>query len=216
MSEVNDNVSKLVNGYYIQQMNPIVALETGQGNCLTSAMIAAAHISDNYGVEASAAWSSRLHGTVKPTSSVFISAKDRASRNTTALNIGHIELLVPRGVDEFDVLSLGYGLDTSEGKTFVKEEKGGKIINYNYFPQPAQDLDVSHRNKHDEPLVHVVSEDGLIGPTLAGKEIGITAGDWYSSGVDYLAAINVPAFDHDELVEKTACFMAAMLANEDK
>lgn len=213
LSEVNDKVSRLVTGYYIQQMNPIVALETGQGNCLTSAMIAAAHIQETYELEASAIWNPRLHGTVKQQSGVALSAENRIKRNTTNLNIHHIELLVPRSSDEFDVLSLGYGLNTSEGDTFTKEERGGEIKNYNFMLLPPEDADISHRDQTDEPYVHVIDDSGLIVTTKHGREAGMAAGDWYTTGIDYLAAVNVPAFDHDELIEKTACFMAAMLTD---
>lgn len=132
---------------------------------------------------------------------------------TTNLNIAHVELLVPRGLDEFDVLGLGYGLSVRDGVVYEKEDQGGKIINYNYDnsiePVPAADTDISHRPDFIDPLVKI-SEDGEVVPTAEGKIVGLQAMDWQIGGDEYLAALNLPGINFDKLMGKTSCFLTAL------
>lgn len=60
LSVATDRVNRLVPGYFIQELDPVRAIKSGQGNCFTAAMIAGAVISHMFDLEASVAWSLKI------------------------------------------------------------------------------------------------------------------------------------------------------------
>ncbi len=164
-------------------------------------MIAAAIIVKDCGIEPSITWSERNHGTVK--------FDPYGVRKKPKLNIGHVELVVPRGVDNYDILGLGFGLDVRGGKVFLKEDGAGEIINYNYDGLDPSDVDLSHRDPSVEPRLWT-DDDGEVLVTEFGRAKGLTALDWQFGAEAYLAAIDKPPFDFDELQEKVACYVSCV------
>lgn len=205
LDQVRKDVATLVPGYYIKEMDPFQALDNGQGNCFTNAIIAGAAIVLEHGFEPSVVWNTRLHGAPSE-DGMFGVRKKEVERQT-----GHIELVVPRGIDEFDVLSLGYGLTITDGDAFKKEDKvGGDILNYNFSStMKPDDLDISHRDPDDEPWLKV-EEGGEIVTTAYGEELHLKALDWQEGADEYLDTLRLPPLDYDKLIEKTACFLTAL------
>jgi hypothetical protein len=212
LDQVRHDVVRLVPGYFIQELDPVHALEQGQGNCFTTVMIAAAAIANTYGLDASVAWGPKAHAIPQESDSGFALKKKRDLGKSTDLKIGHIELLVPRtGGDDYDILALSSGLNVKKGKVYQQEDTTGRIINYNFMSVPPQDADISRRPGHIEPVVRV-GYAGQILTTEAGKDpdAPVVVHDWQRGGTEYLAELNLPEIDYDNLEAKVACFMAAL------
>lgn len=214
LDRVRQDVDRLMPGYYIQELDPIRALENGQGNCFTNAMIAGAHIANTFEVEASLAWSGRLHATER-SESFGVARKSKTAGKSTDRNIAHAELLLPRGGDEFDVLGLGYGHEVVDNGTFVQEDKGGKIMNYNFPNLKPENTDVSQSDRAEDAEVKI-AEGGEIVPTLYGRSLGMRSLDWQMGGTEYLAAVGLPEINYEELQQKVACFVAALYDGREK
>jgi hypothetical protein len=95
-------VDALAPGYYRRAINPFETLENGQGNCFTNAVIGAVALSSLFEVEASLVWSNRLHASQRSSTS----NNKRQPIAFSNLNIVHIELVMPRGLDQYDILAL--------------------------------------------------------------------------------------------------------------
>jgi hypothetical protein len=205
LDAVRQDVDRLSPGYAIQELDPSHALDTGQGNCFTSSMIAGCVVALEFGLDASVAWSSRLHATERPEGL----RRTAIEGKTTDLNIAHIELLVPRGEDDYDVLALGYGLDVKSGEAYTKQDKGGQITNYNFLTDPEDRSLGNSKTRQAEALVRVGSGGDIV-PTQEGKSLGLMACDWQQGGTEYLAALNIPPIDYEALEAKVSCFLQAM------
>lgn len=200
---VRQQVNDLVPGYYIKSLDPVKALETGQGNCFTNAMIASAVVSLMFDYEPSVVWCERLHATPKGGGFFETTKQQPAERN-----IGHIEMVVPRSADPYDVLALGYGLNVRSGHTFLKEDYGGEIVCYNDLvanPNQVPEYDPAEAKL----VVDVTEDDPIITLTENGRGDRLLVDDWQLGGETYLAALDVPAPDFELLRQKTACFLAA-------
>ncbi len=208
--EVKEIVDELVPGYYRCAVNPFEALENQQGNCFTNAVIGAVALSELYEVEASLAWSSKEHA--KPTDDGPI----KSVKSDKKLHIQHIELVVPRNINRFDILSLAYGfrvITRKDGSPYEKQDLGGEIKNYNfeYAVPNAQDTRVENFNENDDPWLEII-EGGEIVPTPYGRELGLEAMDWQHAADEYLLALEMQPLDYDALTEM---FLAKYTAMKD-
>ena len=199
--EVKQIVDALQPGYYRTAVNPFEALENQQGNCFSAAVIGATALHCLYHIESSIAWSERLNGTLVPQT-----IDNKNQYRSTPLNIVHAELLVPRAVDQYDVLGLCYGMNVRDGcggDVFMKVEEGGGIIrNYNFLDEDPQNTDVmglSEQNA-DKPLVYIANDDEII-PTQEGRDLGLASMDWEFAANKFLAQIDQPEIDIDKLTE---------------
>ncbi len=198
-------------GYYRVAVNPFEALENMQGNCFTNAVIGAVALSNIYDVEASLAWSTRLHA--QPVEEGI--SLGRKSDDPPLLNIQHIDLVVPRHVNKFDILRLAYGFQVVEGRegsVFQAEDLGGEIHNYNFEHEvKPDDICVSHLGEEDDPILFI-ADGGEIVPTLYGRSLGLESLDWQHAADEYLNALGLDELDYDALSQM---FLAKYTAMKD-
>lgn len=199
MERIDCVVNGLVPGYYRRAIDPYEALENQQGNCFTNAVIGALALSHCFAVEASMAWSPRLHAT--PRGDMFLASK--SGHDISDKNIAHIELLAPRGVDEYDVLSIGWGQKVTDGNAkngdvFVRHDRGGVINNYNFPTKAPRDENVEGLYLQEDPLVKIVA-DGEIIPTDYGVEVGLESMDWRDAANAYLDVLDLAPINFEVL-----------------
>lgn len=206
LDTIRNEIDRLNPGYAIQELDPLHALDTGQGNCFTSAMIAGCAIALEFDFDVSVVWSSRLHATERPEGM----RRTAVEGKTTDLNIVHIGLVAPRSSNPYDILDLSYGQNTPQTAGYAVRDDGGKITNYNFDDVDPRYSDVSKSiHSVDEAIVQA-NPSGEITVTPKGLSEGMTACDWQSGGEEYLAALNIPPIDYEALEDKLSCFLQAL------
>ncbi len=214
LDQVRRDIVTLMPGYYRRELDPFAALENQQGNCFTSVVIAAVAISLAYDVESSVVWSERLHARKLDTRGMPIVGSDEKG---VLRDIQHMNLVVPRGVDEYDILALSFGEDVQDGQqtasAFQKAIESGRIFNYNFLNQDPKDENVAdiRAKALDDPIL-VVGDEYEIRATEYGRECGMVAMDWQKGADEYLAALDQPPIDYERLA---SAFMPRLIAMRD-
>ena len=197
---VKKDIDELVPGYYIQELDSLRSLESGQGNCYTKNILAAARLATEYGVDASICWPSNRHALppeINPFTGKPKTIEDSKSSKMTALQIAHTALVVPQGGGKHDILQLVYGMHTVPGKAFQLEEVG-QISEYNSVSNSA--------NRANDAMLEV-RDDGVVVPTEYGVSEGLVSGDWQEFGDEYLRQLNLTPNDYDEIEKGVAYYV---------
>ena len=162
LDQVRHDVAELMPGYYRSELNPFAALEKQQGNCFTSAVIAAVALALAYDSDASLVWSERLHAREISTTGFHVKG---ANTEGKIKDIQHVTLVAPRGIDQYDILALSFGENVTEGSTvqsaFMKTDEGARICNYNFMdlaPDDENVADYAARPGADDPLLMITDD----------------------------------------------------------
>ncbi len=215
LDQVRHDVAELVPGYYRSELNPFAALEKQQGNCFTSAVIAAVALALAYDSDASLVWSERLHAREISTTGFHVKG---ANTEGKIKDIQHVTLVAPRGIDQYDILALSFGENVTEGSTvqsaFMKTDEGARIYNYNFMdvsPEDENVVDYFTRSHAEEPLL-MTTDDYEVTTTAYGASLGLVSMDWQRGANEYLTALDVPPIDFEALA---GAFMPRLIAMRD-